>query len=666
MKKAVSPEGETAFLFNTTPLMLFRPFKYWGMLLPVLLLFATNARAAHLVGGEITYECQGGGNYGINLRVYRDCAGGGAAFDASIQIVVFDAVTFAQVQLISGVTHGAIQGIPLNSGDPCLTIPAGLCTEFTDYVTSANLPPNANGYIITWQRCCRNGSISNISNPGTWGNTYTVTIPPNDPCGSAPTFKSTPPIVICQGEPLNIDVSATDLEGDSLYYEFCEILHGGSQSMPAPTPGPPPYQTIPFLAPQTFLNPIPSSPQIRLDSVNGRITGAATLTGQYVVGICVSSFKNGMVETTVRRDFQFNVSPCVRNVVSDMVTQLEDSSLYCAGRTIQFTSQSSSNANTFHWDFGDTNRIADTSNLQNPVYTYDKIGSYTVTLIANPGTSCADTATAVFEILEDPQLEWGILSGSACWKAQNIYFGALGTNFPRNPTFEWYFGGSPAPNITYFNGAFPPPITWPLPGFYPVTVVMKSSTCVDSIVDTIEIVRFNQVVDAGPDQIIYEGENALMDASGGVEYRWYADKPVYFSDYTDPNTLTRPVEDTTVYYVEVTTADGCEGIDSLVIIKVPIGWPNPDFSGLQNVITPNDDGLNDFLEIKEITDGRDVKFILHNRWGSEVYREDHYRDQWHGQSAGGDPLPDGTYYYVIQEGTDVIFKAPVTIIRNGD
>ncbi|MBK9459838.1 MAG: hypothetical protein IPN94_10490 [Sphingobacteriales bacterium] len=30
-------------------------------------------KAAHLVGGEMSYECLGGNSYRINLYVYRDC-----------------------------------------------------------------------------------------------------------------------------------------------------------------------------------------------------------------------------------------------------------------------------------------------------------------------------------------------------------------------------------------------------------------------------------------------------------------------------------------------------------------------------------------------------------------------------------------------------------------
>lgn len=626
-------------------------------------LFGFAASAAHLVGGEMTYECQGGGDYLIRIRVYRDCAGGGAAFDPSIDIRAFDGVTGALAFTSFNVQRGIVQTVPLNTGDPCLTIPAGLCTEYVDYETIINLPSSPNGYDVTWQRCCRNSSINNIPNPGSWGNTYTINIPPNDSCGNSPQFINTPPIVLCINEPLNVDASATDADGDSLYYEFCPILTGGMTGNPTPIASPPPYTTIPFIAPQTFDNPIPSSPQIRIDSLTGIIYGEANLVGQFVVGICVSSYKNGVLETMVRRDFQFNVSNCVRNVVSDMVTQDEDPSLICSGLTVNFTNQASS-ALTYLWDFGDTTIVSDTSNQANPTWTYSRPGVYEVTLIINPGTTCSDTVVESFRVLLEPELEWDVFDGSVCFNVQGLVFVPAGLNLPNSANYTWYFGGTPAPNITRFQGSTSPPITWPLPGRYPVTLVMKSNFCTDSIIDTIEIVQFNQVVDAGPDQIVFYDEDVFMAASGGVEYEWYADHPFYASDLRDPNMVTRPENDTTVYYVEVTTADGCQGIDSMIVIMVPRTYPDPDYSRLPNTITPNGDGANDFLDLSVVTSGREIRFVLHNRWGAVVYTEDDYDGQWRGQDNGGNALPDGTYYYVLQEGTEVIFRAPVTILRH--
>ncbi|NVK28520.1 MAG: gliding motility-associated C-terminal domain-containing protein [Flavobacteriia bacterium] len=172
--------------------------------------------------------------------------------------------------------------------------------------------------------------------------------------------------------------------------------------------------------------------------------------------------------------------------------------------------------------------------------------------------------------------------------------------------------------------------------------------------------------DAGPNQTIGQDEDVVMAASGGVSYYWYADEPVYFSNQRDPNTLSRPVKDTTWYFVEVTAANGCTAIDSmLVIVEDPFAG-GPNLSNVQNVMTPNGDGANDVFDLSEVvrTDGCDL--IIMNRWGSEVYTEENYTSGWTGVDNGGNELPDGTYYYVLACGDEIRFKGAITILRNND
>lgn len=171
---------------------------------------------------------------------------------------------------------------------------------------------------------------------------------------------------------------------------------------------------------------------------------------------------------------------------------------------------------------------------------------------------------------------------------------------------------------------------------------------------------------AGPDQTINEDEDAVMAASGGVTYYWYADQPVYFSNPRDPNTRTRPVKDTTKYYVEVTAANGCTAIDSMMLYIADPFAGNPNLSNVQNVMTPNGDGINDVLSLQEVigTDGCDLTIL--NRWGAEVYYEENYSNGWSGVNAGGDDLPDGTYYFMLTCGDEVRFRGAITLIRNND
>ena len=66
-----------------------------------------------------------------------------------------------------------------------------------------------------------------------------------------------------------------------------------------------------------------------------------------------------------------------------------------------------------------------------------------------------------------------------------------------------------------------------------------------------------------------------------------------------------------------------------------------------NVLTPNNDGLNDFFEVPCLYEIENGFLRVYNRWGNEVYRNENYHNEWNGFYKG-EPLPDGTYYYVLE------------------
>jgi gliding motility-associated-like protein len=70
-----------------------------------------------------------------------------------------------------------------------------------------------------------------------------------------------------------------------------------------------------------------------------------------------------------------------------------------------------------------------------------------------------------------------------------------------------------------------------------------------------------------------------------------------------------------------------------------------------NVFTPNGDGTNDYFEVH--TDGTTVyKFTVFTRGGSRIYHSLSPRIFWDGNSAAGEELSEGIYYYVIEEEGD--------------
>lgn len=93
------------------------------------------------------------------------------------------------------------------------------------------------------------------------------------------------------------------------------------------------------------------------------------------------------------------------------------------------------------------------------------------------------------------------------------------------------------------------------------------------------------------------------------------------------------------FTVKITTIpDGCVDTQTFEVV-------NP-ICTIQRGISPNGDGDNEFFDLR----GLGVKKLsIFNRYGTVVYSYANYSDQWKGQSDKGELLPDGTYYYVINQ-----------------
>ena len=183
---------------------------------------------------------------------------------------------------------------------------------------------------------------------------------------------------------------------------------------------------------------------------------------------------------------------------------------------------------------------------------------------------------------------------------------------------------------------------------------------------------FNTQADAGSDVETTSGTPVQLSGSGGVSYRWYADRPIAWSDFLSQNvtvsyTLPDGVKlDTVKIYLLVTNSEGCVDTDSLnLIVRSPESGDIALVDQAWNLFTPNDDGKNDVWDISAIVEGRGAcRVTIMNRWGSVVYEEEPFDGVWEGNDNGGNQLPDGTYYYVLSCEDEVLLKNAVTIIRN--
>jgi hypothetical protein len=106
-------------------------------------------------------------------------------------------------------------------------------------------------------------------------------------------------------------------------------------------------------------------------------------------------------------------------------------------------------------------------------------------------------------------------------------------------------------------------------------------------------------------------------------------------------------------YTVTITVDGCS-TESLPFDVTSV------FCVIQKGISVNNYDLNDTFDLT----GFDVKKLtIFNRLGMKVYSLNNYVDEWGGKSDDGDELPDGTYYYVIEQRSGTVKTGWIYINR---
>jgi gliding motility-associated-like protein len=327
----------------------------------------SSSQATHLMGGEITWTCLGGGNYRFQMRVYRDCT-------TPVPVVPPGGSIILRVH-----NHPTVTSIPMtqvsftdmspqcNGAGPtynCITNPAGSVAveEYIYQSNPVNLPgtPPAQGWVFTWSDCCRNAAIVNLSlsfNAGGPSNGFTlraVMYPYNgqntQPCyDSSPVFQEKPAIIICAGNSFVYNHNAYDPDKDSLVYSFAESLDYLQPGTAFTPTNPPAIPYIPgFSATSPFPGPGLGSPNnvpATLDPSTGELSFNCFLQGAFVNVIRVQSFRCGQLIAEIYREIQVVVIQCgnnsppvvtppFQNPITGLFTEFVDTVM--AGDLVQF------------------------------------------------------------------------------------------------------------------------------------------------------------------------------------------------------------------------------------------------------------------------------------------------------------------------------------------
>ena len=513
----------------------------------ILLLFIAGAsHARHIIGGDISYRCSSPGNYTFKFTVYRDCSDPeGADFDNPANFTVYRGTTTNNVRInIPGLSNVNLDnGFPISIDIPendCQEIGAVLCVQRGEYTFSVNLPPSNESYFVVYQRCCRNNSITNIVNPQSTGATYAIELKPEAQavCNNSPTFNEYPPALICANQPLIYDHSAQDIDGDQLVYRFCTPLDGGGlagidPTLPntpnecngvRPVPAcPPPFDEVLFALPEfSETNPMGGNPQIDINPSTGLITGTPTLTGQYVVGVCVEEYRGGVLMSRSLRDFQFNVVECNPFVqaILENGEQRGDTIIlnYCGVNDVEITNLSVQRSliDSYEWNIdSDGDGITEVFDDWSPFISFPDTGTYYGNLTLMGQNNCNDDAFVEINIYPGLEADF-TFTYDTCSAGPVVFTNNSFTGGNSIDSYLWDFGdGNTSDEVL-------PVHEYMIPGNIPISLIITDNNgCMDTLstiidyfpVPSLLVIEPSTALGCAPDSILIDNLSFPIDDS---------------------------------------------------------------------------------------------------------------------------------------------------------
>ena len=311
-------------------------------LLVVAFLLPQQAKAEHIIGGDIYWECVNtgpdAGKFIFYLKLYRDCSVQNTTISAAgHELNILNHPDFVNVAV--GLTLISEQDISNDCGVSCGSAGAD-DISVREYIFSTapialnGVPPGV-GYQISYHRCCRN-PVDNLVSAGTQEIFYTATMYPYNgqdafPCyDSSPAFAETPTSILCSGYELRYNSDAIDSDLDSLSYQLVEALgnsgdpvtYTAGYSPTVPLPGP----TLDPAYDQVTLNPV--SGQLEYDS-------PSSVQGRWTVVAGVYAWRCGQLISKTIREMSVTIIPCLEpNAIPQVSAPLWASPMGAAGYEI--------------------------------------------------------------------------------------------------------------------------------------------------------------------------------------------------------------------------------------------------------------------------------------------------------------------------------------------
>lgn len=415
--------------------------------------------------------------------------------------------------------------------------------------------------------------------------------------------------------------------------------------------------TLPITA--TFLSPEPN--ETTTITVNSSAPGYNTISNTpgntaILVGEFVGLSTNiGLTSITILGSDSLNTTSgvVVVNVIAGPTAQLTSTSV-CPNTQMLFNSSGSSSVpgngpiTDWYWEFNDLNvsNSSDTSDIQNPAYTYANPGVYTVTLTVTDSIGCSDTASAAVTVYPLPTIQFSATPTTGC-PPLCVDFTDLSTVAGSTITdWNWNFGDGNTDTLQN------PQNCYQTSNYYTVTLTATSSegcSTTDSVPQLINVIPGPEAsFTISPPQVTVNSPTiTCTDLSSGSPASWLWN----FGTNNDSSSVQNPTytyKDTGTYCIQLIAYgpnNSCPDTTTQCIIVLP-----ELLIYVPNAFTPDNNGQNDIFKpvFSDITYISDFRMSIYDRWGNLVYLTADILEGWNGRANfDGDLVPMDTYVYII-------------------
>jgi gliding motility-associated-like protein len=372
------------------------------------------------------------------------------------------------------------------------------------------------------------------------------------------------------------------------------------------------------------------------------VNGQQSYTGD---SILVSFPSSGTVNLFLTSTSQFG---CVDTVSSSIIIYENPNANFsfierCINNFVPFTNLSTPNTSNASYEW-----ILDGVNAANTFETTTLVteaGEHSMTLIAREiqdGFTCDDTLSLTFIAHDNPTIDF-IVDSTLCEDIEFEIASATTVSTGESLTYSW----SQAGNIISTDSSFT--YIFNDQGTYPITLdAVTSFGCTASR-------TFNMYISPTPpapilavttpdcpgDEIQFTSQseaNSTITWSGPNEF------------FSNEANFTMPFElnDIGQYSAFIISQFGCVSALSSVNPTIVNLYNFNEFE-FPNVITANNDGINDVLDLHSYFQTCDkYKIYIFNRWGHLIYEQTETSSQFIGDTQKGKELEEGVYFYKME------------------